>query len=145
MKVRKVSLALALLALPLALAACAGGGATSGTATPASAPVSASAAGAPPTIELLEPVASAVVPAGEVVVRVKTSGLEFVMPSNTNVPGQGHVHFTLDDQPFKMSTEPEYSFKDVAAGPHRLKAELVQNNTQSFDPPVKQEIEFTVQ
>jgi hypothetical protein len=75
-------------------------------------------------------------------VAVETTGLEFVMPSNTNVAGEGHVHFTLDDRPFVMSIEPEAVIDDVEAGPHTLVAELVQNDTSSFDPPVKQTIEF---
>jgi hypothetical protein len=75
---------------------------------------------------------------------VETSGLKLVMPSNTLVPGEGHVHFTLDEQPFKMSATPDYAFKDVALGPHSLKAELVQNDTKPFDPPVVQTVTFTV-
>lgn len=98
-----------------------------------------------PTIEITSPVEGATVPAGDVKVTVEVTDLEFSMPSNTNVPGQGHVHFTLDDEPFEMSTEPAYTFKDVAPGSHKLEAEVVQNNTDSFDPPIVQEITFTVE
>ncbi|MFA5844170.1 MAG: hypothetical protein WC971_04985 [Coriobacteriia bacterium] len=123
----------ALIVLALALSGCARAAATGAPGPQV----------APPTVKLLEPPAGAEVPAGEVAVAVETSGLKFVMPSNTVVPGEGHVHFTLDDEPFEMSTSPEYVLKDVAPGSHRLKAELVQNDTKPFDPPVKQEIEFT--
>lgn len=95
-----------------------------------------------PTLTLLSPVEGAEVAAGDISVAVETTGLEYVMPSNTNVPGQGHVHFTLDDRPFEMSTKPEYVFNDVSPGSHRLVAELVQNNTEPFDPPIKQEVSF---
>ncbi len=98
---------------------------------------------AAPTIELVEPTADAAVPAGDVQMSVKTTGLAFVMPSNTNVPGEGHVHFTLDGEPFKMSVTPDYVYEDVAPGEHTLEAELVQNDTEPFSPPVKQEITFT--
>ena len=81
---------------------------------------------------------------GEVKVQVETTGLKFVMPSNTVVPGEGRVHFTLDGRPFQMSTTPDYTFKDVAPGQHTIKAELVQNSTESFDPPVVQTVAFTV-
>jgi hypothetical protein len=114
------------------------------SATPSGAP---SAAGsqpvAPPTLKLVTPAEGATVPAGSVSVLVEATGLKFVMPSNTVVPGEGHVHFTLDDQPFKMSATPEYVLKNVAPGAHTLKAELVQNDTKPFDPPAEQVITFT--
>lgn len=98
---------------------------------------------AAPTIEVVEPTADTAVPAGDVRMSVKTTGLTFVMPGNTNVAGEGHVHFTLDGEPFKMSVTPEYMYEDVAPGEHTLEAELVQNDTEPFSPPVKQEITFT--
>jgi hypothetical protein len=100
-------------------------------------------AAAPRTMQLLEPVDGATVPAGDVKMLVKTTGHKFVMASNTNVPGEGHVHFTLDGEPFKMSVTPDYVYAGVTPGEHTLEAELVQNDTKSFSPPVKQEIVFT--
>ncbi|MDP2234714.1 MAG: hypothetical protein Q8K89_13835 [Actinomycetota bacterium] len=97
----------------------------------------------PPTLEVVEPSADAVVSAGDVRMSVKTTGLAFVMPSNTNVTGEGHVHFTLDGEPFKMSVTPEYTYENVAPGEHTLEAELVQNDTEPFSPPVKQTVTFT--
>jgi hypothetical protein len=99
----------------------------------------------PPTMKLVAPAEGATVPAGDLRMAVETTGLKFVMASNNVVPGEGHVHFTLDDKPFQMSIDPEYVMKDVAPGPHTLKAELVQNDTKSFDPPVLQTITFTAQ
>jgi len=128
-----------LVAVSLVAGGCSKTTATGGTATPST---STSAA---PTVELLAPVEGSSISAGDVKVSVKTSGLKFSMPSNTNVPGEGHVHFTLDGQPFKMSVKPEYVFAGVTPGQHKLKAELVQNDTKSFSPPVEQEITFTVQ
>ena len=138
---RKLAILLALVSAMLALAslsACSGS-----AAAPASGSSSDAATATPPTLVLDQPKAGAELPAGDVKVSVTTTGLTFVMPSNTKKPGEGHVHFTLDDQPFKMSTKPEYVFAGVAPGPHKLKAELVQNDTKSFDPPVFQEIGFT--
>ena len=94
-------------------------------------------------MQLLEPVDGGTVPAGDVKMLVKTTGHKFVMASNTNVPGEGHVHFTLDGEPFKMSVEPNYTYEGVTPGEHTLEAELVQNDTKPFSPPVKQEIVFT--
>lgn len=144
MKVRfNVSMVAGLIVLAGAgaiLSGCsAGPGAVESPGTPSGSEVVAA-----PTIELAEPTADTVVPAGDVRVSVKTTGLSFAMPSNTNVAGEGHVHFTLDEEPFKMSVAPEYLFEDVSPGEHTLKAELVQNDTEPFSPPVKQEITFTV-
>jgi hypothetical protein len=98
-----------------------------------------------PTIELVAPVADSKVAAGDLSISVNATGLKFVMASNTNVPGEGHVHFTLDGQPFKMSVKPDYVYEGVTPGQHTLEAELVQNDTKSFNPPVKQEITFTAE
>lgn len=96
-----------------------------------------------PTLTLVTPAAGSTVAAGEVEVTIETSGLKFTMPSNTNVAGEGHVHFSLDGGPIVMSTEKTTTLKDVKPGAHKLVAELVQNDTTPFDPRVEQEIEFT--
>jgi hypothetical protein len=130
---------LALLGLALSVALL--GGCSQKSATPeATAPTNTVA---PPTVKIVEPVEGATIPAGDVKASVQTTGLKFVMPGNTNVPGQGHVHFTLDGRPLQMSAEPEYTFVGVASGQHTLRAELVQNDAKSFSPPVEQEIKFT--
>lgn len=134
----KLAVALALVALVPLLAAC-----TQAAEAPSGASAPDGEQAAPATIELVEPTAGAEVPAGTITVRVETTGLKFTMPSNTNVPGEGHVHFTLDDRPFVMSTEPAAQLEDVEPGPHTLKAELVENNTQPLDPPVEAIVEFT--
>lgn len=135
------------LALAAALAGCSASSAAPAGTAPSSATPSTGvpSAGVPaPTIKVLAPLDGAEVAGPDLKVQVETTGLTFVMPSNTVVPGEGHVHFTLDDQPFKMSTTPDYVFKDVAPGPHTLKAELVKNDTKSFDPPVVQIVKYTV-
>lgn len=109
---------------------------------PASSSDASAAPAETPTLKLTVPEDGAKVPAGTVSVAVETTGLEFVMPSNKNVAGQGHVHFSIDGGPIVMSVEPKTELKDVEPGKHKLVAELVQNNTESFDPPIEQEIEF---
>jgi len=93
------------------------------------------APGTPPTLRLTVPAADAIVPAGTVSVAVETTGLKYVMPSNTNVAGEGHVHFTLDDRPFIMSTTPNAELTDVEPGTHTLVAELVQTTRNHSIPP----------
>ena len=124
------------------LGGCSGRSATGAGPAPVASNEAPTAA---PTIELVGPVADSKVAAGDVSISVTTTGLKFVMASNTNVPGEGHVHFTLDGQPFKMSVKPDYVYAGVTPGQHTLEAELVQNDTKSFDPQVKQEITFTAE
>lgn len=113
----------------------------SAPSSPASGPVGAVPA---PTIRVLSPLSGAAVSGSEVSVSVEITGLKFAKPSNTLVPGEGHVHFTLDDQPFQMSITPDYVFKDVAPGAHTLRSELVQNDTTPFSPAVFEIVKFTV-
>ena len=144
---RKAALA-GLLALSLAalflVSGCAGNEAGAPLATPSS-PAATPSSAAPPTMELVQPLQGDTVPAGELPVKVETTGHKFTMASNTNVPGEGHVHYTLDDRPFVMSITPDTILENVEPGEHTLIAELVQNNTQPFDPPVRQEITFTAE
>lgn len=101
------------------------------------------AASGPMTLKVLEPVEGAEVTAGTLKVAIETTGIEFVMPSNDLVAGQGHVHYTLDDGPEIMSIDKVTEIKDVEPGTHTLKAFLVQNNTEPYEPLVEQVIEFT--
>jgi hypothetical protein len=135
----------ALLALGVVLTGCQAAPAGTNPGGVASQPGPTAPAVAPPTIKVLAPIDGEAAKGTDLTVKVETTGLKFVMPSNTVVPGEGHVHFILDDQPLKMSTTPDYVFKDVASGRHTLKAELVQNDTKPFDPPVAQTVTFTVE
>lgn len=143
--IEKSLVAAALTAVLLVAGGCAKTASPGTGASSASEPGAGAAAATPPTIEVVAPTEGGVVPAGTITVSVETTDLEYTMPSNTNVAGQGHVHFTLDDRPFVMSTEPSAEIEDVEPGPHTLKAEVVQNNTQSLNPPVEAVVEFTAE
>lgn len=141
-RIVRVSTAIGLVLTAVLLAACstqAAAPATGGGTE--SVPASAQPA-TPPTIKVLSPTDGDEVPAGDVTVKVEAANLKFTMPSNKNVAGEGHLHVTLDDRPFIMSVEPSVKIENVSPGTHKLVAELVQNNTDSLDPPVKQEITF---
>lgn len=151
-KTTRVAAVLAVAVLAgLALAGCSGGQKSAQDATPSTSAkpaetgAAASAPATPPTLKLVAPQDGATVPAGDLTVNVEATGLKFSMPSNTNVAGEGHVHFTLDDRPFVMSITPDAVIEGVEPGTHTLEAELVQNSTESFDPPVREEIAFTAE
>jgi len=114
------------------------------TGTPAPKAASSGVTGAAPTIKVVSPVDGTVVEGSDVSVRIETTGLALVDPSTTTVPGQGHIHFTLDAQPVQMSVAPDYTFKNITPGKHTLRSELVQNDTTPFAPAVFQTVTFTV-
>jgi hypothetical protein len=63
-----------------------------------------------------------------------------------NRPGEGHLHFMLDLQPLVVHERAEpYTFRDVAAGEHRLVVELVNNDHSSLDPPLVRQVRFRVE
>lgn len=140
----RIATALGLLLAGALLAACTNQAAASGESAAAAPQKKLSVPETPPTIELVAP-AKTGVKAGVVTATVKTTGFKFAVPANTNVAGQGHVHFTLDDRPFVMSISPTVEIQNVRPGEHKLVAELVQNNTESFDPPIEAEITFVAQ
>lgn len=135
---------LALSAVTL-LAGCTGGAPAKEASSPAAEKPASNASAESPTVKLIEPADGATVPAGDLKVNSEVTGLKFTMPSNKNVAGEGHIHYTLDDRPFEMSIEPGMVIKDVEPGEHTLEAELVNNNTQPLDPPVRAEITFTAE
>lgn len=144
-KIRMLVLTALAVSTVAVLAGCTGGAPAGEAATPAAEKPAASASVETPTLSLVEPADGSTVPAGDLKVNSEVENLKFTMPSNTNVPGEGHIHYTLDDRPFEMSVEPGMVIKDVEPGEHTLEAELVQNNTQPFDPPIKQTITFTAE
>ena len=140
---RSIRLALVVLSLAALVGTAAVlGGCAKSTADGTSGTAPGAATAPAPTLEVTTPTSGGTVAAGDVTMSVKTTGLKFTMPSNTVVPGEGHVHFILDGEPLEMSTSPDFVYEGVAAGEHTLTAELVQNDTKPFSPPVKQEITF---
>jgi hypothetical protein len=62
-----------------------------------------------------------------------------------NRPGEGHLHFILDQQPLVVwYTGEPYAFTQVSAGEHVLMVELADNDHASLSPPVMKMIRFTV-
>lgn len=61
--------------------------------------------------------------------------------------GQGHIHLWLDDvnptreSAVKLITD-DFTFSDVAYGDHNLRAELVNNDHTSLNPPVVVSVNF---
>ncbi|NIR59150.1 MAG: hypothetical protein GWO02_06350, partial [Gammaproteobacteria bacterium] len=55
-----------------------------------------------------------------------------------------HVLLFLDELPAMKSYAERFTFRGVAPGPHRLRAELRRADGAAFDPPVTAQVEFRV-
>jgi len=101
------------------------------------------------TLNVLTPSAGQTIYGDKVPVLLDTENFEIVDYSKNTKPvaGQGHVHLWLDAQDLTAQSatkaiEDTFTFSDVPAGDHMLKAELVNNDHSSLKPPVVAEISF---
>ena len=140
------------------LAACGGD-----TPEPPAQPDAAPAAAQPTepmtaTVTILDPVEGAEVQGPSVMVHLAASGVEIV-PAGTLEPGTGHHHLYLDtdlaDPGMAVPTIPgavihlgtgvsEYTFENVAPGPHRLIAVVADGVHVPLAPWVVDTVNFVV-
>ena len=102
-----------------------------------------------PTLEVLTPSEGQTIYGDKVPVLLDAQNFEIVdFANNTKaVTGQGHIHLWLGDeqitpQSAAKAIEDTFTFSDVPAGDHKLRAELVANDHSSLKPPVASEISF---
>ena len=100
-----------------------------------------------PTLDVLTPSEGQTIYGDKVPVLLDAQNFQIVdFANNTKaVAGQGHVHLWLDDeqmtaQSAAKATEDTFTFSDVPAGDHKLRAELVNNDHTSLKPPVVVEV-----
>ena len=100
-----------------------------------------------PTLEVLTPSEGQTIYGDKVPVLLDAQNFEIVdFANNTKaVTGQGHIHLWLGDeqitpQSAAKAIEDTFTFSDVPAGDHKLRAELVNNDHTSLKPPVVVEV-----
>ena len=100
-----------------------------------------------PTLDVLTPSEGQTIYGDKVPVLLDAQNFEIVDFANNAkaVAGQGHVHLWLDDeqmtpQSAAKAIEDTFTFSDVPAGDHKLRAELVNNDHTSLKPPVVVEV-----
>jgi hypothetical protein len=74
---------------------------------------------------------------GSATVRVDPSDLELVDPASVHErarPGQGHLHFRVDDGPVIATTSTKLSFHELGVGSHRIEVALVGNDHRPLGP-----------
>ncbi|MCR4324082.1 MAG: hypothetical protein NUV69_00135 [Candidatus Curtissbacteria bacterium] len=102
-----------------------------------------------PVLKVVTPADSQTIYGNRIPVLISTENFEIVdYQQNATVKrGQGHIHLWLDDQnPTKESavklTSDSFTYSDVPYGDHTLRAELVNNNHTSLNPPEVVTIKF---
>jgi hypothetical protein len=73
----------------------------------------------------------------EATVEAKVAGVELVDPAKVNerpAPGQGHLHYQVDNGPVIATTAPKLSFHELSAGQHKILVELVGNDHKPLGP-----------
>lgn len=95
-----------------------------------------------PTIAAIAPTPGASVGNGSSVdFRVDVSGFQLVGVGTATgkQAGQGHIHYLVDGKPAKgeyATTQKAFTFSSLPAGQHTLRAELVNDDHSSLEPPV---------
>ena len=95
-----------------------------------------------PSLKIVTPQDGQTIYGNKVPILLSVENFEIVdyQVNKVKTPGQGHIHLWLDDNnPTKESavkvTGDEFTFSDVPAGDHSLRAELVNNDHSSQIPP----------
>jgi hypothetical protein len=132
------------LALVAVLAAGCGGGRNEGEGTPES--PQAERPSSPATIQILEPLAGAVVSGDKVHVKVVVEGASIL--DNPDMvepkPDEGHVHIALDGKTVVMTFGTEEDVP-VTPGRHLLEAHFVAGDHAPFDPAIVAKTVFSAE
>jgi hypothetical protein len=112
----------------------------------------------PPVITIVSPVNGTTVPEGSVTVSVSVNNFNLVNKlGQSNIAGEGHLHYFLDVLPPTDPTRPavtapgtyvpttatSYTWENVGSGTHVLSVELVNNDHTPLTPPVTRTISVT--
>ncbi len=108
---------------------------------------------------ILDPSASATLPAGDITIKTFVEYFNLVDKlSQTNVPGEGHIHYFVDVDALTTPGQPavtaagtyaaraatSYTWHNVGGGPHKFSVELVNNDHTPLTPPVVASVSVTI-
>ena len=125
----------------LLLASCGGGGKSDAGSGSSTAPRPES----PATIKILSPKDGGVIKGSSTDVKMDLQGGRVVDMSVTKVtPTTGHIHLQLDGKVVAMAAGLDQQLDGLKPGTHTLRIEFVAGDHLPFDPPVFDEIAFTV-
>lgn len=109
-------------------------------------------------VTITSPADGAVLPAGDVTVRVKVTGFTMVPEfGQPYAPGEGHLHYYMSVGVPEMSgssfvapityaatTETSYTWKDIPAGTYTFTVELANNDHSPFPRPISSSVTVRV-
>lgn len=73
----------------------------------------------------------------EATIAVEVKGLKLVDPASVKekpAPGQGHLHYRLDNGPIIATTAIKLSFHEMSSGPHVIAVALAANDHSALGP-----------
>jgi hypothetical protein len=73
----------------------------------------------------------------EATVEVKVAGISLTDPAKAKEqpkPGEGHIHYQVDDGPVIATTAPKLSFHGLKPGPHKIMVMLAANDHTPLGP-----------
>jgi len=73
----------------------------------------------------------------EATITVEVKGLKLVDPASVHekkAPGQGHLHYRLDNGPIIATIAPKLSFHELTSGPHVIAVALAANDHSALGP-----------
>ncbi|MBE0481505.1 MAG: hypothetical protein IBX68_11070, partial [Dehalococcoidia bacterium] len=115
-----------------------------------------------PTIRITSPEQNEIVTGNETTVEVEVENFELVDEIGEMAEeGRGHIIYYLDIEPptepnmpalpenenatWVATPDTSYTFENVTAGPHTVYVQLVNNDHTPLDPPVTDQVDFTVE
>jgi hypothetical protein len=70
-------------------------------------------------------------------VDVRVEGIQLIDPAavhERSQPGQGHLHYQLDNGPVVATTSTKLSFHELSSGVHKITVRLVGNDHKALGP-----------
>lgn len=100
-------------------------------------------AASPPNVTIASPKAGAEGNEFQMVVAIAEFDLKPVGTTPGKAAGQGHIHYLVDGKPAEgdyATPNKNFTFRNLAAGEHTLRAELVNNDHTPLSPPIFAEV-----
>lgn len=95
-----------------------------------------------PSVQITKPKDGEVIKGTMVTVNVRSENFKVMAPKAQNVPGEGHLHFRLNDGPPLEAFSDSYVFTQIEAAKHKLEVELKNHDHSALNPPVMAVVRF---
>ena len=99
-----------------------------------------------PTIDILHPTEGQMVYGNQLHLKLDVENIELNGSAigGTNVPGEGHYHLYINDALIGPYASLDLNLSDLPEGDHNLRVEIRENDHSELDPPVEDQVNFTI-